>query len=85
MHILAALGEIREIHFGSGRDRFDGNLETHYHFICRVCSEISDVPMPARMELEAAAASACDHDIESHAVEFYGVCDRCRNNGQSGS
>lgn len=78
LHILAQQGEIREIHFGSGRDRFDGNTHDHYHFICRGCEDIIDMDMPVRPELMTTAERAFGHKLDSHTVQFYGYCERCR-------
>lgn len=78
LHILAQQGEIQEIHFGSGRDRFDGNTEEHYHFICRRCEDIFDLEMPVRTDLTAEAERALGRPIDSHTVQFYGYCERCR-------
>lgn len=42
LNLLAESGEI--IHFRTGdRDRFDGNANEHYHFICEKCGKIEDV------------------------------------------
>lgn len=78
LHILAQQGEIREIHFGSGRDRFDGNTNDHYHFICRRCEDIIDLATPIRSELMADAEAALGRPVDSHTVQFFGYCERCR-------
>ena len=82
LHILADKGVIREIHFGSGRDRFDGCTEPHYHLVCKHCGQIEDLLMPVQEGLEREARRrAGGFTVVSHAVEFYGlcaVCDRAR-------
>ena len=77
LHVLAEMGELSEIHFGSGRDRFDARQGKHYHFICRRCGEILDVEMPVHLELEREAREAAGFQIESHSIEFYGLCRGC--------
>ena len=78
LHILAAQGELLELQFGTGSDRFDGRLEPHYHLVCRRCGDIVDVEMDVHPELVAEArASARDFQVESHTVAFYGLCRNC--------
>ena len=77
LHVLAEMGELAEIHFGSGRDRFDARPGRHYHFICRRCGEILDIEMSVHPELEKEAQEAAGFQIESHSVEFHGLCRGC--------
>jgi Fur family peroxide stress response transcriptional regulator len=79
LHILAAQGELLELQFGTGSDRFDGRLDPHYHLVCRRCGDISDVEMDVHAELLAEArARAEDFQVESHTVAFYGLCQACQ-------
>jgi Fur family peroxide stress response transcriptional regulator len=78
LHILVQQGMIREVRFGSGRDRYDGHLEPHYHFVCRRCEELIDLDMPIRDDLEAAAARMGRFKIEEHSIVFQGLCASCR-------
>ena len=83
LHILVSQGELRAIHFGSGRDRYDGHLEAHYHFVCRRCEELIDLDMPVRGELEHEAARRGRFHIEAHSVVFHGLCATCRRAEQT--
>jgi Fur family peroxide stress response transcriptional regulator len=78
LHILVSQGELRAIHFGSGRDRYDGHLEPHYHFVCRRSEELIDLDMAIHAELELEAARAARFQIETHSVVFHGLCPACR-------
>lgn len=78
LHILVQQGKIREIRFGSGRDRYDGHLEPHYHFICRRCEDLIDLDMPMRPELEQEASGLGRFSVEGHSVVFQGLCASCR-------
>lgn len=79
LHILVLQGKIREVRFGSGRDRYDGHVEPHYHFICRRCEELIDLDMSIRPELEREAAVLGRFQIEGHSVVFQGLCAACRH------
>jgi len=78
LHILVLQGKIREIRFGSGRDRYDGHVEPHYHFVCRRCEELIDLDMPIRSDLEPEAARLGRFQIDEHSVVFQGLCASCR-------
>lgn len=82
LNLLVELGEIRRFSCGDGTDHFDYDTSPHYHFVCRCCGKISDVPMNTIPSLEAEAKSHVDGTIEDHTVFFYGVCEDC---GQSPS
>ena len=91
--LLADIGEIQKICTGDGADRFDGqlmripmdngsdrfdpNVVPHYHFLCRKCGCLQDVPMTALDSLNQLAQAHIDGIVESHALLFKGVCKRC--------
>jgi Fur family peroxide stress response transcriptional regulator len=81
LHVLVSQGQLRAIRFGSGRDRYDGHLEPHYHFVCRRCEELIDLDMSIRVDLEAEAARGRDFQVDSHSVMFHGLCHDCRKAG----
>ena len=37
-------GEIKRLSFTDGPDHYDYNTSTHYHYICRKCGRIYDMP-----------------------------------------
>ncbi|MDD4085004.1 MAG: transcriptional repressor [Acholeplasmataceae bacterium] len=66
---LAASGEA---------DRFDCILDAHYHFRCKVCGTIADMPMPYQPQLDETAANAYGYNVDSHDIVFSGLCPACR-------
>ncbi len=78
LSLLESLGEVQRISCGDGAERFDPNTERHYHFVCRQCGCVQDIPMLPLEELEAMASESFEGSIESHTAMFYGVCSRCR-------
>lgn len=78
LSLLESLGEVRKISCGDGAERFDPNTELHYHFVCRRCGRVEDIPMMPLMELETMAADVFEGSIESHTAMFYGICGDCQ-------
>ena len=56
----------------NGKERFDGNVTPHAHFICRECGEVRDlwdVPIPAHPQV--------DDEIDSCRLSYFGRCAAC--------
>ena len=76
--ILTETGLAKKIHFGSTYDRFEANIEEHYHLICESCGIILDFNMPNYNDLNSQANKLTNFTIHSHKLEFFGVCEDCR-------
>ena len=77
LHLLAECGEIRQLSFPAGPDHFDCTLKPHYHFVCRKCGKVYDMPSHFTEEVEAEAAREAPGVIDSHDLVFYGTCNEC--------
>ena len=77
LSLLVDLGEIRKFSCGDGTDHFDYDTTPHYHFVCRDCGKITDIPVVAANDLEAMAGEYVNGKIEDHTIFFYGTCDDC--------
>ena len=80
LRILEEQGEISTLTFGSSFDRFEGNTQPHYHFICTSCGTVMDLNLSIAEDLNRQANTASDATITSHRLEFYGICSECRKN-----
>ncbi|MCI8465271.1 MAG: transcriptional repressor [Lachnospiraceae bacterium] len=78
LSLLESLGEVQKISCGDGAERFDPNTNPHYHFVCRQCGCVKDIPMPLCEELETMASAIVEGSIEGHTAMFYGTCGECR-------
>ncbi|MCI9486610.1 MAG: transcriptional repressor [Lachnospiraceae bacterium] len=78
LSLLESLGEVRKLSCGDGAERFDPNTEPHYHFVCRECGCVQDIPMTPLEELETKASEFFEGSIESHTAMFFGLCGRCQ-------
>ncbi|MCI8838179.1 MAG: transcriptional repressor [Hungatella sp.] len=77
LNLLVELGDVRKLSFGCGPDRFDADLTPHYHFVCRQCGAIADLPMKTSSRLNLEAQQFCEGVIDSHLTYFYGLCKDC--------
>ena len=81
VNLLKELGEILEISFADGGNRYDGNKPyPHPHLICTQCQRIIDPEVSQLDNLAAEVAESTGYKIVSHQVEFFGVCPACQNN-----
>lgn len=77
LSLLSELGEIQKIATKDGPDRFDGNPKPHYHFYCRNCQRVLDIPMEEQTAINQAASHAFPGIIEGSITQFYGLCPKC--------
>ncbi len=77
LNLLVELGEVQKLSFGYGPDRFDADLIPHYHFVCKNCGTIADLPLKPFPELNREAQQCCEGRIDSHSTYFYGMCRNC--------
>ena len=77
LNLLVELGEIQKLRCGDGADHFDADTRPHYHFMCRECGCIEDLPMEISQEINDLAQEHVHGKIDSHTTYFYGVCEIC--------
>jgi Fur family peroxide stress response transcriptional regulator len=77
--LLKEMGEVREIEFGQGRNRYDGyDPSLHPHLICVECKRIVDLDLPALSELVETVAQQKGYQILRHRFDFFGICPQCQ-------
>ena len=74
---LAKEGTILKLGIAGEQKRFDANTNKHYHFKCRSCSRIYDLPLFTIKHIEQIMASIKDHEVQGYNLEFYGICSFC--------
>jgi Fur family transcriptional regulator, stress-responsive regulator len=75
---LADLGEIAALDVGTGRMRFDPNVDDpHHHLVCRSCCSVRDlvVDFPG---LAVPDGADLGFEVGSAEVIFRGLCPSCR-------
>lgn len=74
--VLCDAGLVHEIYMDEAVARYDANIESHHHFLCRACGRLEDVPLSA-----IGALSRCDlqsgYRVENYEVVMRGVCATC--------
>lgn len=78
LKLLAQEGLIKEIHFGSGPARYDGNGEPHAHFVCEGCGQVDDLSWPLPPQLVGSVEERLRVQITKQRLDFYGLCAACQ-------
>jgi Fur family peroxide stress response transcriptional regulator len=81
--VLTEQGLVSRIGFGSTFDRFDANMQHHYHFICDICGTITDLDLPADESLNRRVRDAAGLDARLHDIQFRGTCQKCARKAKS--
>ncbi len=79
LNLLVEIGEAKKITCGDGKDHFDADTTTHYHFLCDKCGCVLDLPMKPLAILEENALACIDGSIKGHTALFYGTCKTCQS------
>jgi len=75
--LLMDLGLLTTVGPPRGKVRFDANLSSHHHFICRKCGMTRDFLSRGFGRLKVPSAAKALGKVESTQIEVRGVCFRC--------
>jgi Fur family peroxide stress response transcriptional regulator len=79
MALLKELGEVLELAFPGGVNRYDGSKPyPHPHMICLKCRKIMDPELGSLEPLIQAAGNETGFRILSHRLDFFGLCPKCQ-------
>src|SRR6266702_5117668 len=80
LKLFAEAGIARETHFGDGQTRYEHLLagEHHDHLVCTRCGTIVEFENETIERLQAEVAERHGFFIETHKLELYGACEKCR-------
>ncbi len=82
--LLKEMGEVLELGFAGGSNRYDGNRPyPHPHLVCTQCGEIRDLEVPALSEIVQQVSQDVGYRIVSHRLDLYGICSECQSSGPS--
>ncbi len=76
--ILAEEGRAVKLYFPDDVTRYDPTVDGHYHFMCRRCECIID--LPATQKIPYPESDQFTADVQD--VHFYGVCRSCAQESQ---
>ena len=76
--LLKSLGEVLELGFPDGSNRYDGNMPSpHPHVICIKCKKIVDPDLESLDEMKKEVALKTNFKILNHRLDFFGICSNC--------
>ena len=76
--LVKSLGEVLEIGFPDGSNRYDGNRPyPHPHVICVKCKKIIDPDLDSLDEMKKEVAEETNFKILNHRLDFFGICSDC--------
>jgi len=75
--VLEELGLLQKISCGESHNRYDANVEKHYHAICLECGRVLDVSGDLLDDLEKRFFVETGFSITDHRLELYGYCKDC--------
>jgi Fur family transcriptional regulator, peroxide stress response regulator len=79
--LLKSLGEVLEISFPDGSNRYDGKKPyPHPHVICVRCKKIIDPDLNTLQDLTEEVNRITGFKILTHRLDFFGVCSDCLHN-----
>jgi Fur family ferric uptake transcriptional regulator len=80
LKLFAESGIAREIHFGDGQTRYEhvAEGEHHDHLVCTRCGAIIEFENETIERLQDEVANSYGFIIETHKLELYGTCAKCR-------
>ncbi len=76
--LIKSLGEILELGFPDGSNRYDGNKPyPHPHVICITCRKIVDPDLDSLENMTKEVAEETNFKILNHRLDFFGICSDC--------
>lgn len=78
--LLKSLGEVLELGFPDGSNRYDGNKPyPHPHVVCLKCKKIIDPELTTLKDMTEEVANETGFHILTHRLDFFGLCGGCKN------
>ena len=78
LRMLEDKGIISRVASLKDRARFDANIASHHHFVCRKCGRIEDFYSTALDQFTPPPAVAAMGRVETVHVELRGLCRACK-------
>jgi len=77
LNLLVDCEDILKFTFDGKSDRFDWNVEPHYHVMCTRCGAVTDLKLEPLNHIDVLAESAFNGKISGHSIQFRGLCEKC--------
>jgi Fur family ferric uptake transcriptional regulator len=83
VNLFEELGVVDKVLFRDGVNRVEMSSDFggthHHHLVCRDCEQVIEFEECGIENLQRIADIKHDFEVESHYMEFYGLCNDCRN------
>jgi len=77
LNLLVEMGKAVKLDTGENVDRFDANINNHYHFVCTCCHKVSDI-FDGILSVKSIEDIVGDgFSVEGHKLFIYGKCACC--------
>lgn len=78
MNMFTEKGLIKQISFHEGKLRYElASKPDHHHLICNMCGKVEDFSDCAIPALEKDIKQKKKFFVQSHSLEFFGICAMC--------
>ena len=78
LELMASRGIVRRLDTNAAQKRFDPITEQHYHFRCRSCGKIEDIPFTVELpQLDPNHPWVRKRKIQGARPEYFGLCPEC--------
>ncbi len=74
---LEAEGIVANVGTTEGTVRYDARTEPHYHFVCRQCNRVIDVPSEDKDAFEPPETATEHGRVEAVNIQLRGCCSAC--------
>lgn len=78
LDLLTELGVVRPLRSRGGKTRFMRIGRGHDHLVCSRCDTVAEVEVSEVERIGRRLARSAGFTIQSHLLEFYGICPGCR-------
>ncbi len=78
LELLTQLGIVRPIHLGEGGPTYIWAEGGHHHLVCSACGKVVDFQQCIADQMVQELTDRFGFAIESHLLEFYGLCGNCK-------
>lgn len=78
LKVLQEMGLITELNLEGTVSRYEYRYDRHPHFRCDRCGRVIDLDSNLDMDLDRKAAEVTGLLIDSHQLEFRGLCRECQ-------
>ncbi len=76
---LAENGIVKKIEGLDNTAHFDHQTHDHYHFICKHCHQVFDIPYDIAPDLDQKVKNTTGLNVTSYDIAFRGICKNCQN------